>query len=53
MGQMGLATRSRVVTMWKNRYHLSKIQGRLREEGVAVSTKSLCLLICKYKMCIL
>ena len=47
MGRMSLATRSRVISMWKNGYRLSKIQARLLEEGVAVSKKSLCLNIRK------
>jgi len=36
--------------MWKNGYQLSKIRARLLEEGVAVSKKSLCLNIRKYKL---
>ena len=40
---MSLAMRSRVISMWKNGYRLSKIWTRLLEEGIAVSKKSLCL----------
>jgi len=50
MGRMSLATRSRVISMWKNGYQLSKIRARLLEEGVAVAKKSLCLNIRKYKL---
>jgi len=50
MGGMSLATRSKVISTWKNGYRLSKIQASLLEEGVAVSKKSLCLTICKYKL---
>ena len=37
MGRMSLATRSRVISMWKNGYQLSKIRARFLEEGVVVS----------------
>ena len=50
MGRMSLATRSKVISTWKNGYQLSKIRARLLEEGVAVSKKSLCLNIRKYKL---
>jgi len=49
MGQMSLAMRSRVISMWKNGC-LSKIRARFLEEGVAVSKKSLCLNIRKYRL---
>jgi len=39
MGRMRLATRSIVISMWKNGYRLSKIRARLLKEGVAVSKK--------------
>ena len=42
--------RSRVISMWKNGYLLWKIRARLLKEGVAVSKKSLCLNIRKYKL---
>jgi len=42
--------RSRVISMWKNDYRLSKIRARLLEEGVAVAKKSPCLNIHKYKL---
>jgi len=45
MGRMSLTTRSRVISMWKNGYRLSKIQARLLKEGVAVSKN-----IRKYKL---
>jgi len=50
MGQMSLAMRSRVISMWKNGYRLSKIQACFLEEGVAVSKKLLCLNIRKYRL---
>jgi len=49
MGRMSL-TRSRVISMWKNGYRLSKIRARLLKEGVAVSKKLLCLNIRKYEL---
>ena len=49
MGRMSLATRSRVVSLWKSRLTLSKIQKRLLEENLYVSKKSLCVLIQKYR----
>ncbi len=55
MGRMSLATRSRVVSLSKSGYPISKIQKHLEKEGTRVSKKSLCLLLKKgqpvrYKM---
>jgi len=50
MGQMGLAMRSRVISMWKNGYRLSKIRTHFVEEGVAVSKKLLCQNMRKYRL---
>lgn len=49
MGRMSLATRGRVVALWKSGFTLSKIEYRLLEENIVVSKKSLCLLIKKYR----
>ena len=46
---MSLATRSRVISLWKSGFTVSKIQKRLQEENLTVSKKSLCLLIRKYR----
>lgn len=46
---MSMATRNRVVSLWKSGFKISKIQNRLLEENITVSKKSLCLLIRKYK----
>ncbi len=49
MGRMSLATRGRVIALWKSGFKLSTIQDRLLEENNPVSKKSLCLLVKKYK----
>ena len=49
MGRMSLATRSRVISLWKSGFTVSKIHNRLQEENLTVSKKSLCLLIRKYR----
>ena len=46
---MSLATRSRVIDMWRSGLKLTKTQERLREEDVIVSKQSLCMLIIKHK----
>ena len=48
MGRMSLATRSKVVSLSKNGYRLSKIQDHL-EKNLHVSKKLLCLLLKKYR----
>ena len=49
MGRMSLATRSRVISMWRDGFKLSKIHRHLAEEGLAITKPSLCRLISKYK----
>ena len=49
MGQMSLATRSRVVPLSQSGYLISKIQKHLEKDGTVVSKKSLHLLLKKYK----
>ncbi len=49
MARLTLETRSRVVYIWQKGFRLKAIQERLKEEGVEVSKKSLCLLIKKFK----
>ena len=49
MGRMSIATRNRVVSLWKSGFKISKIQNRLLKENITVSKKSLCLLLRKYR----
>ena len=41
MGRMSIATRKKVILLWRKGYSLRKIQRRLREEETEVTLRSL------------
>lgn len=49
MGHMSADTRARVVWMWRVKFPVTKIQARLRDEGITVSRQSIYLLVRKYQ----